>query len=136
MELSWRARCATRPTTTGGGRLEASYVLNWVLAQPVLDAANSFEDYEAELQFVGEVVHAMSGLGLLAIADATGSDATYGNALIDVGDLIEIDPGGENLTARVALRFGDVLEPEIDVTASEMVHLYVHHLYKRLSAVA
>jgi hypothetical protein len=124
-----------RADRSGRWRLEASYVLHSAHASRILASAKSFPEYAAELEFVSEVVHAMSGLGLLGIAKATNSDAAYGNRLVDTGNLVDIG-ASENLTAQVALRFGDLLEPQVDLTAAEMVHLYVHQLYKRLQHAA
>jgi hypothetical protein len=119
-------------------RLEASYHLNLELARPILEVASSFEEQASHLHFVGEVVNAVSGLGPDGIVDASASDAAYSDVLVDFGGLLDI--GGErsesNLTARVAMRFGDLMQEDLALSDAEMVHLYVRELYKRLERAA
>jgi hypothetical protein len=58
--------------------------------------------------------------------------------MVDTGGLVDIagHDGTPNETARVALRFGAVMEAELTLTDSEMVHLYVRELYRRMARVA
>jgi len=121
-----------------GWRLQACYELNSMFAAPILSAANSFELQSKHLAFVREVVYSVSSLGPSGIGDAPTSDASYGSAMVDSGGLVDIEGGVDepNETARVALRFGELMEPDISLTDSEMVHLYVRELYKRMTRVA
>ncbi len=123
-------------------RLAAEYRLHASFAQPILEAAESFAELAAQLEFVRELLHALSGLGMLGIESATAADAAYGDAVVDFGDVLDLggSDGAESLnrTARVALRFGTVMSASTDVELSppEMVHLYVRELYKRRSDAA
>jgi len=119
-------------------RLEACYRLNLELADPILSAANSFEFQAKHLAFVREVVYSVSSLGASGIDTASTSDASYGSVMVDTGGLVDIegDAGEPNETARVALRFGELMQSDISLTDSEMVHLYVRELYNRMTRVA
>lgn len=120
----------------GNWRLDAHYTLNDKFVNPILDAANKLE--LTELPYVREVVFAMSGLGLLGIARASALDASYGSELVDIGGMVDIgsDPSSLNDTARVAMRFGVLMESQVKLSAAEEVHLYVLELYKRISYAA
>lgn len=115
-------------------RLDADYCLNRTLAQPILDKARTFERFATELDFLREVIFALSGLGAMGILSAGTSDASYGDEMIDLGGMVDIagDESEPNATARVAIRFRELLQPEIALSDSEMVHLYVRELYRRL----
>ena len=120
-------------------RFNANYALNRSLANRILEVAETFPIRAEELAFVREVVYATSGLGLEGLRSVSDFDATYSDPLVDVGGMLEIelDPGeGENLTAQVALRFGQLLGAETTVSTAEMVHLYVRRLYSRMQPVA
>lgn len=115
-------------------RLDADYCLNPEFAQPILDQARSFERFATELDFLREVVFALSGLGAVGIASAGASDASYGDEMVGVKGMVNL-AGVEsepNLTAQVAIRFRELLEPDIALSDAEMVHLYVRELYNRL----
>lgn len=119
-------------------RLEASYLLNRPMARPILEKASSFESEAAQLRLTEEVVLAVSALSSDTIVDAAAADAAYGDLLVDNGEVVDIETrtGETNLTARVALRFGQLMEPEVNLSPAEMVHLYVRQLDKRIRRVA
>jgi hypothetical protein len=115
-------------------RLDADYSLNQDFSQPILDKARSFERYSTELNFLREVVFALSGLGAMGIISAGNSDASYGNEMVGPRGMVDI-AGREsevNPTARVALRFKELMHPNIALSDAEMIHLYVRELYNRL----
>lgn len=122
----------------GTCRLDASYVLHDKFASPIVQAAESFAEQAQQLVFVREVVHAISGLGALGIREASASDAAYGDDVVDVGSFVDIagTHTGANLTARVAMRIGQLMSSEVNLTSSEMVHLYVREVYNRVSRAA
>ena len=110
-----------------------SYALNRTFATRVREAALSFDSHRREWAFVQEVVYSASALGLPGIEAAPSSDASYGDPLVDTGGLIDIATTQvPNRSARVAMRFGDLVEPDVAISHSEMVHLYVRELHKRL----
>lgn len=119
-------------------RLEASYLLNWTMAGPILEKASTYESEADQVRLTEEVVLAVSALSSDTIAEATAADAAYGDLLVDNGEVLDIETrtGETNLTARVALRFGQLMEPEVNLSPAEMVHLYVRQLDKRIRRVA
>ncbi len=115
-------------------RLEANYALNAEFAEPILAAARQFDTYARELAFLAEVVLALAGFGALEINRASNLDASYGDAIVDPGSMVDLANAEGNRTARVAVRFGELVSPDISLSDSEMIHLYLRELYKRLSA--
>ena len=115
-------------------RLDADYSLNQDFSESILDKARSFERYSTELDFLREVVFALSGLGAVGILSAGNSDASYGNEMIGPQGMVDIasEQSEVNPTARVALRFKELMHPDIALSDAEMVHLYVRELYNRL----
>ena len=111
-------------------RLEGSYRLNREFADRILACAESMPQRAQELRFVKEVVFATSGLGVSGVSDASDVDATYSDPLIEVGGMIDVAPDNEpNTTARIALRFGDLVP---GLSTAEMTNLYVRQLYARM----
>lgn len=116
-------------------RLDADYCLNQSFAQPILDKVQSFEQLATEMDFLREVVFALSSLGALGIVSAGVLDASYGSEMVGPRGLVDLAREGEsNPTARVALRFRELLQPDIELSDAEMVHLYVRELHNRLTA--
>jgi hypothetical protein len=122
----------------GKWRLHAAYVLHATFGDRILKRIEAFKRFAEERRYVQEVVYAMSGLGLLNIANAAAEDATYGNELVDVGDVVDVrdDVTGENQTSRVARRFGELLAARTDLSSAEMIHLYVRALNERIQRAA
>lgn len=115
-------------------RLEAEYALNAEFAEPILAAAREFDTYAREFAFLTEVVLALAGFGALQIDRASAFDASYGDAIVDPGSMVDLASAEGNQTARVAVRFDELLSPDISLSDSEMIHLYLRELYDRLSA--
>ena len=111
-------------------RLEGSYRLNHQFADRVIACAREMPRQSRELAFVREVVFATSVLGVTGVPEASGVDAAYSDPLIDIGGMIDVAPDEEqNSTARIALRFGDLLP---GLSTAEMTNLYVRQLYSRM----
>lgn len=131
--------CEVRHTRDADGtwRLDASYRLNWSMARRILETARSFEGEAAQIELTEEVVLAVSALDTDSLPAASRSDASYGDVLIDDGDVVNIETqrGTANPTAQIALRFGALMESDVDLTPAEMVHLYVRQLDKQLKRV-
>lgn len=121
-----------------GWRLDARYALNEATIGPILRRARDFPEQDDHLRFVREVVFAMSALGVRGIPAASREDAAYGDDVIADGDMVDIggSAGRLNPTARVALRFAELLGPETAFAPAEMIHLYVRELYGRLKHAA
>lgn len=118
----------------GGWQLDAYYSLESEFSERILSVARSFELQAKKLKFVREVVYAASALGLDGIDNIGEIDAAYSNPLVDVGGMVDLatESGRKNATARVALRFGELTPDSRELTDSELVHLYVRHLYARM----
>ena len=111
----------------------ASYALNRSLAQRVLDTASGLSTTRREVEFVEEVVFAASGLGLEDLPRVPPVDATYGDPIADVGSVLDVDPDrGLNPTSSAALRFRDITPGGHEMSAAELINLYVRHLSTRL----
>lgn len=119
-------------------RLDARYQLNWEMARPILDLARSFPVENATIELTEEVVLAVSALDTDRLPAASRTDVAYGDVLVDDGGVINIETrdGKANPTARVALRFGSLLQSDVHLTPAEMVHMYVRQLDKQLRRVA
>jgi hypothetical protein len=119
-------------------RLSASYTMTDAAATKTLDLASQLSGQRRNARFVREVCLAASGLGddeLLTIGDL---DAAYSDALTDVGNLLDLETQRGrglderlNRSAAVAARFR-VLAGADDFSESEMVHMYIRHLYSRV----
>lgn len=122
----------------GEWRLDASYRLNRELAEPILDALHQHPEQSEIAQAIDEVVLALSSIGIDSALSVTDTDATYGDTLISVGDVIELAPtsGAANPSTRVALRFAAVTPTDHRLRPAEMAHLYVRELYRRVHDVA
>lgn len=114
-------------------RLDGSYRLNPVLAEPILAYLSTMPEEAAATRFVRELVLALSSLTDEEIDRAINEDATYTNPKIGADNVIDF---GEWLTANysaaAAEKVGDLVPTGAIVGASEKVHLYVRHLRKRL----
>jgi hypothetical protein len=121
----------------GAWRLDANYALT-PLAEPVLERGMLLPHLAAEISFAEEVVLAVSNLTPTAIDQVADTDATYGDIEVAFGEIVDMqqDDHEPNLSAQVALRFGELLSAEVRLSPAEMVHLYVHELDKRLRRVA
>jgi hypothetical protein len=122
----------------GNCRLHASYSLNTSFADRILHRAEGLPSQTEELSFIREVVFAVSGLGAQELSTASSSDATYGDALVDFGAILDLAASNRkpNPSVRVALRFGELMQPKLRLSDAEMIHLYVRELYRRLSNAA
>jgi hypothetical protein len=117
--------------------LDADYALDHGRFGPIQNRIAAHPEQQKKFDFVREVVYAASGLGVLGISGIGAVDATYSNPLIDVGGLINLsgDPTSSNPTAQAANRFSELrrLRDGEGYSAAESVHLYVRHLYTRMS---
>lgn len=118
----------------GEWRLDAEYRLNRAFADPVLDAIAEHPEQQEIAGAIKEVVLALSSIGIDSALSVTDTDATYGDALVSVGDLIELEPpsGIANPSTRVALRFSALAPDDHRLRPAEMAHLYVRELYRRV----
>lgn len=121
----------------GRWRLEGNYSLYRPLADRILSAALALGEQSRVLKFVHEVVFATSGLGLEGLRLAAEVDATYSDPSVDVGGVLDVERDNRpNPSVEVALRFGDLLGTDSELSTAEMVNLYVRQLYTRMQQVA
>jgi hypothetical protein len=118
----------------GTWRLHAEYTLVAECSDRILAEIRRHDQQLRTLDFIQEVVFAISGLGPDGIDRIGLLDATYSNPLVDIGGLIDFDadPQATNATARVAMRFAQLTQDTRVLTDTELVHLYVRHLYSRM----
>lgn len=127
--------------TAGGWRLAATYSLLRGASEPILQLTQELAGQKRKSEFVREVVLAATGLGDDALARLGDLDAAYSEVRVDVGGVLDLaterpeNPTEEprlNSTAAVAARFARLAGAEFELSAAEMVHLYVRHLYTRI----
>lgn len=107
--------------------LEATCRLSRVRSAQVLERLNLFEDERERDELYLEI-----GLGLAQsdnVTDLFLNDASYSDPSVSVDRLIEFSPGtSENLSARVADRFSELIDPDRLLASGERVGLYMAHL--------
>jgi len=115
-------------------RIDADYELNRSFAEPILVEIRNHAQQAERLDFVREVVYAVSAFGVDGIPDLGTADAAYSDPLVDFGGLIDIteDADESNPSARAALRFRQLDISASNLSDAEVVHLYVRHLYSRM----
>ena len=114
-------------------RLEGSFRLNVALAQPILGYLQVLPEEAEAVNFVRELVLALSSLSDAEIDRAIDEDATYANPRVGVDNVIDFGEWmSANYSATAAERVGDLVKTGAVVGASEKVHLYVRHIRRRL----
>lgn len=121
-------------TDGGEWRIDADYVLNRRFSDPILAEARRHSQQAEGLEFVREVVYAVSGFGTSGIEDLGLADAAYSDPFVDVGGVIDVaeSRGESNASVKIALRFRELVQDTSTLSDAEMVHLYVRHLYSRM----
>ncbi len=113
----------------GKWRVDASYTLNSELANRALDMIRSVEFEPGFREFCAELAQAMAALPPDLVATILGEDAAYGDPSIDISNVVNFAEGQViNFTANSAKAF----RPDLSLTPSERVHLYVQHLQDRV----
>lgn len=117
-------------------RLEGSYSLHHQFADRILQTIKAFDIELRNTDFIQELVYALSALSTDDLGRATTEDATYADPVVDFGNVVDFaEWEHENFSANAALNFEHLLPGETAATWGEMLHLYVHHLYRRLQDV-
>ena len=116
-------------------RLEGSYHLYRPFADRILQSVKSFGQDERLSGFFQELAYAVSALGDYDPSEVIREDATFGDPLIDIGNVVDFAEWRRiNHSADATLYFKNLVPYGAGLTRSEMLHLYVHHLYARLHA--
>lgn len=114
-------------------RLEGSYRLYRVFADRILQRIKEFEDERKLISFIQELAYALSALNDNDFKRATTEDATYADPVIDVGNVVDFAEWQHvNYSANAARYFERLLPGGTRATRGELLHLYVHHLHRRL----
>ncbi|WP_409141903.1 hypothetical protein [Cellulosimicrobium sp. RS] len=125
--------------SSNGWRLAAWYRLNADAARPVLELSSELDSQAASATFVREVVLAGSGLGDDELNAIGRLDAAYSNEITDIGEVLDLETqeGGfgaraeVNQSAAVAVRLGELASASFVMSDSELIHMYIRHLYSR-----
>ena len=114
-------------------RLEGVYHLNHGFADRILKQIVQFESERHLVTFFQELAYALSALSDDDFGSATNQDATYADPVIDAGNVVDFAEWQDvNYSANAARYFERVLPSGTQTTQAEMLHLYFHHLYRRL----
>jgi len=114
-------------------RLEGSYSLNRLFANPVLKEVDHFEDERQVVAFIHELALAFSALSDDELDATSTEDATYSNPIIDFGEVVDFGEWKtENPSAETANRFGGLIPSGATALPGEKLHLYIRHLYARM----
>lgn len=113
--------------------ISASFSLTSLAAVPFAQISAS-QYFERQLDFVREVTFAAAALGPRGLEGIGTVDASYADPFADVGSVIELGESSTSgrTTAAVAQRFR-ALAPDADLTDAQLIHLYLRHLYSRMS---
>ncbi|WP_445337798.1 hypothetical protein [Clavibacter sp. CFBP 8614] len=113
--------------------LEATCRLEEGRSHELLRRLDLFEDERERSDLYLEI-----GLGLAQsddVIDLFRYDASYSDPSVSVNRLIEFSPGAsENLTAKVADRFSELVDPGHALASGERVGLYIAHLRRTASS--
>jgi hypothetical protein len=116
-------------------RLEGVYRLNRNFSDRILHKVKAFEDERIFLSFLQELAYAISALNDNDLSRMTSQDATYGDPVIDFGDVVDFAEWRHiNYSANAARRFEHLLPKGAKATPGEMLHLFVRHLNGRLQS--
>ncbi len=114
-------------------RLEGSYSLHREFANRILDGIQKFESEHPLMAFLHELAYALSALSDNDLQRMTSQDATYSDPIIDTGNVIDFAEWRNiNYSSNAARQFEQLIPGGGGATRGEMLHLYVHHLHRRL----
>jgi hypothetical protein len=118
---------------SSGWRLEGSYRLNRSFADPIIARIDSFPDEREIATFIRELLFALATMADDELVDAISQDATYMDANVDIGSVIDFDEWTHrNFSANAAQHFAEFTDARQFTTAGEKIHLYVSHMRTRL----
>jgi hypothetical protein len=113
----------------GKWRINASYTLNPALANNTLDVMKRIGFSPGLRAFCAELAQAMAALPPDRMATVISEDAAYGDPMIEVSNVVNFaEDRAVNFTANAAEAF----RPDVSLTPSERVHLYIRHLQERV----
>jgi hypothetical protein len=114
-------------------RLEGSYRLNRLFADPILDRIGEFKEERRFCGFLEELAFAISALSDDDLDKAPTEDATYADPIVDFGSVVDFaEWQHKNSTAAAAARLGKFLPGGVHPQPGEKLHLYLRHLKARI----
>jgi hypothetical protein len=114
-------------------RLEGSFRLNRRLGEPILRCISRFEDERRLGAFIQELCYAVSALNDGELDRAMAEDATYGDPIVGVGNVVDFAEWQDlNYSANATRRFERFVPESGQVTVGEKLHFYVRYLRTRL----
>ncbi len=115
-------------------RLEGAYVLNSAFAAPILNYLGARAESRWLSSFVHELAYALSALDGTELDKAFSEDATYSDADVDTGNVLDFAEWRDvNYSSRAAKFFDRVMPRGSRATPGEILHLYVRHLHRRIN---
>ena len=115
----------------GRWHLTGTFSLNQRLASRVLEVINSFPEEREIQQFLREIAYAVSALSDREFDLVPDDDATYSDETISYGNIVDFDEWRKtNYSANAAFHFRTVY---VEAMRSELIHLYVRHLRRRIN---
>lgn len=116
-------------------RLEGAYALNFDLAGPVLEAAESFADERLITRFFTEIAYALASLSDADFDKAMVEDATYSDQRTSDGFVVDFgeykDARKSNFSTNAANYFERLMPGGLHVSPGEKLQLYVKYLERR-----
>ena len=114
-------------------RLEGSYRLNRLFADPILNTLGDHPEERALGTFIVELGYALSALSDEELDRAVSEDATYSDPTVTMDNVIDFaDWRDRNYSANAAEKFDRVIAGGY-ATPGEKLHLYVRHLHRRIN---
>ena len=111
-------------------RLDGAYTLNYELAGEALKVINEFPQELEIRSFLLEMAYAVSALSDSEFDLLPSEDPTYSDSNVGYENVIDFDEWrNQNYSANVTRHFASVSG---QATPSELLHLYVRHLHRRL----
>jgi hypothetical protein len=117
----------------GHWRLDGAFRINHSLADPVIKRYIQFEAEHRLGIFISELAYALSALSEQDLIKITSEDATYSDQLTSFGNVVDFGEWSNlNYSANAANYFQHLIPSGASPTPGEKLHLYAHHLYRRL----
>lgn len=118
---------------SGRFRLDGKYSVNSDIAKPLLDYVYLRAPESRAARCIRELVLALSSLSDEELDRAVDEDATYGDPNVGLDNVVDFGEWvSTNYSVAAAMRAGELVDAGTRVGASEQVHLYIHHLRRRL----
>ena len=113
-------------------RLDGRVALNLPLAGRTLDVVRTFPEERDVEVYIREIGFAVASLTAFELEKLSEQDPTYSDEMIAYGNIVDFDEWKDvNYSANAAKQFSSLYATS---TPGELLHMYVRHLRRRLSA--